>query len=465
MQVPQLDVSSRKAKRASMMGLVSPRDSHQAGMVNEDMLSWLAMEREMERQWKKLQEESFVTMLKRNQRIGQGNKESDRLTVGPYRGSRVKLSRLDSLEEHDDPTFINASYITDDYIAAAMPYNAATERDFWRMLLEHNVGMVVMLNRPCEQEKRPYWPKHVNEPVLYSDLVQVTMLEERYDRSISSYVRKFEISMRVEGMKCKEKTEKRDKTAKREKAKGGREQRKGRLGRHRKASETEHSTPTMGSWKKVHRERSKSEALDGAVQDLPAMVGVLDLDADSENSDSGSEDAKEELVVKHVVRHVQYDDWDDMRIPDDKETFVQLMHFVQKEYVDGGKNAPLVAHCFGGAGRTGTFLTIHITLQEMMRIGGKAINVLDLVGMMRNERAFLVQTQEQYKFCYRIILEFYESRRLFREGVLGGLQEKTKRAAPISRTPQRRSSGAEFLTPVKPVVKQQVQVIVDQNDE
>lgn len=51
-------------------------------------------------------------MLKRNQRIGQGNKESDRLTVGPYTGSRVKLSHLDSLEESDDPTFINASYIT-----------------------------------------------------------------------------------------------------------------------------------------------------------------------------------------------------------------------------------------------------------------------------------------------------------------------------------------------------------------
>ena len=60
-------------------------------------------------------------MLKRNQRIGQGNKESDRLTVGPYSGSRVKLSHLDSLEESDDPTFINASYITVHDIYSPLP--------------------------------------------------------------------------------------------------------------------------------------------------------------------------------------------------------------------------------------------------------------------------------------------------------------------------------------------------------
>lgn len=231
------------------------------------------------------------------------------------------------------------------------------------MLLEHNVSLVVMLNRPCEQEKRPYWPGECDQPVFYSNLVRVTMVEEKYDRSISSYVRKFEVSMRVEGMKCKEKT-----------AGQPEHPRPAQIGGRTTEDDTD---VIMGNWKPSHRQQANSEEGAGA--------GILD------NAEAVSAD-EEVPMVTHTVRHVQYDDWDDMRIPDDKETFVQLMHYVHEEH-GSGCHAPLVVHCFGGAGRTGTFLAIHISLQRMMRIGGKAINVLELLGMMRNERAFLVQTQ------------------------------------------------------------------------
>lgn len=232
------------------------------------------------------------------------------------------------------------------------------------MLLEHNVSMVVMLNRPCEQEKKPYWPEGCDQPVFYSNLVRVTMVEEKYDRSISSYVRKFEVSMRVEGMKCKE-TMAGQPVPPRPAQLGG--------------LTTEDDTDVvMGNWKRNHGQQANSEEGAGA--------GIALDNAETVSAD------EEVPLVTHTVRHVQYDDWDDMRIPDDKETFVQLMHYVHEEH-GSGCHAPLVVHCFGGAGRTGTFLAIHISLQRMMRIGGKAINVLELLGTMRNERAFLVQTQ------------------------------------------------------------------------
>lgn len=66
----------------------------------------------------------------------------------------------------------------------------------------------------------------------------------------------------------------------------------------------------------------------------------------------------------------------------------------------------------------------------------------------------LTLDQEQYKFCYRVILEFYESRRLFRDGVLDSLVHDASLPSHVL------SPETGGLTPVKPVVKQSVQVIV-----
>ena len=43
--------------------------------------------------------------------------------------------------------------------------------------------------------------------------------------------------------------------------------------------------------------------------------------------------------------------------------------------------------------------------QRTHLVGLQAVDIYQLLRMMRNERAFLVQTPEQYKFCYRVILE------------------------------------------------------------
>lgn len=72
---------------------------------------------------------------------------------------------------------------------------------------------------------------------------------------------------------------------------------------------------------------------------------------------------------------------------------------------------PIIAHCFGGVGRTGTFLLVHATYQKIKRIGGKAMEIENILALMRHKRANLVQTAEQYKFCYRMLLELYEGRR------------------------------------------------------
>ena len=57
----------------------SPREP----AVPDSLLTWLHIERRLEKEWNTLQEKSFSQMLKRQQLHGRGAKESDRATVGP----------------------------------------------------------------------------------------------------------------------------------------------------------------------------------------------------------------------------------------------------------------------------------------------------------------------------------------------------------------------------------------------
>jgi len=110
-------------------------------------------------------------------------------------------------------------------------------------------------------------------------------------------------------------------------------------------------------------------------------------------------------------------DWEDMRVPDDKSVFYQFMNMTLKQNEDHVRG-PMLVHCFGGVGRTGTFLVIHSAIEKMTRLGGKPVNVLDMLAMMRTDRSSLVQTPEQYKFCYRMIWQFSEDRKSFRSVLL-----------------------------------------------
>ncbi|XP_052834560.1 uncharacterized protein LOC106876748 [Octopus bimaculoides] len=119
------------------------------------------------------------------------NKKKNRfLNVLPFDHSRVKLDVID-----DDPytDYINANYIKGynqekEYIACQGPL-IHTVDDFWRMVWQENINLIVMLTL-CEENGKhkcyPYWPKKEKLKVISRDLLletDVVITHEYYNES------------------------------------------------------------------------------------------------------------------------------------------------------------------------------------------------------------------------------------------------------------------------------------------
>ena len=77
---------------------------------------------------------------------------------------------------------------------------------------------------------------------------------------------------------------------------------------------------------------------------------------------------------------------------------------------------PTVIHCSAGVGRTGTFCCLSNSIEQLNLAG--TVDVFSMVKEIRDQRAFSVQTPEQYQFCYTGIVEY-----VIRQKYLAGDQE------------------------------------------
>jgi len=64
-------------------------------------------------------------------------------------------------------------------------------------------------------------------------------------------------------------------------------------------------------------------------------------------------------------------------------------------------------HCIEGAGRTGVFVAISIIIERIIQ--ERAVDIFTTVKLLRMQRPNLVETREQYEFCYSAALEFISS--------------------------------------------------------
>nr|CAB3265301.1 receptor-type tyrosine-protein phosphatase kappa [Phallusia mammillata] len=83
---------------------------------------------------------------------------------------------------------------------------------------------------------------------------------------------------------------------------------------------------------------------------------------------------------------------------------VQLATKWQSECARNGDRGRVAVHCVAGAGRSGTFVACHNMCEQMRQ--EFSVDVFNIVQRLRNIRPQLVETLEQYRFCYEVGIEF-----------------------------------------------------------
>ena len=147
------------------------------------------------------------------------------------------------------------------------------------------------------------------------------------------------------------------------------------------------------------------------------------------------------------VSHFHYTEWPDHGTPGSTHVLRLLIHRMRKlqelraadvagsaaattttspagagaghdsQSASAGSEAPLVVHCSAGVGRTGVFCACDVLIRRIDAIlkhphkfdgnafAAKFLNIPSLIKFFRTQRVGMVQTREQYVFCFRLLAE------------------------------------------------------------
>uniref|UniRef100_A0A672LV46 Receptor-type tyrosine-protein phosphatase epsilon n=1 Tax=Sinocyclocheilus grahami TaxID=75366 RepID=A0A672LV46_SINGR len=107
-----------------------------------------------------------------------------------------------------------------------------------------------------------------------------------------------------------------------------------------------------------------------------------------------------------LVRQFHFHGWPEIGIPSDGKGMIDIIAAVQKQQQQSGNN-PIVVHlCLGGGGGGGTFIALSNILERVKAEG--LLDVFQTVKSLRTQRPHMVQTVEQYDFCYRVVQDFVD---------------------------------------------------------
>ncbi|XP_015275215.1 PREDICTED: receptor-type tyrosine-protein phosphatase alpha-like [Gekko japonicus] len=106
------------------------------------------------------------------------------------------------------------------------------------------------------------------------------------------------------------------------------------------------------------------------------------------------------------IRQFHFHGWPEVGIPSDGKGMINIIAAVQKQQQQSG-NHPITVHCSAGAGRTGTFCALGTVLERVKAEG--ILDVFQTVKSLRLQRPHMVQTLEQYEFCYKVVQEYIDA--------------------------------------------------------
>jgi len=115
---------------------------------------------------------------------------------------------------------------------------------------------------------------------------------------------------------------------------------------------------------------------------------------------------------ERTVWHLQYIEWPDHGVPATAKVFLELVEMIDMPH-HNPTGGPVVVHCSAGIGRTGTFCTVHATLEKYkLDVAGGVrkpkVNIVNTILHFRKQRPGMVQTKDQLIFCYNSVLEWLD---------------------------------------------------------
>ncbi|XP_039403673.1 FERM and PDZ domain-containing protein 2 [Mauremys reevesii] len=106
---------------------------------------------------------------------------------------------------------------------------------------------------------------------------------------------------------------------------------------------------------------------------------------------------------RRFVKHLQFTTWPDHGTPRLIEHLVKFIRYMRKIHQTG----PITAHCSAGIGRSGVLLCIDILLSCIEK--DLCFNVKQIVRELRHQRFGMIQTKDQYLFCYEVVLQVLQN--------------------------------------------------------
>ncbi|SAM08316.1 hypothetical protein [Absidia glauca] len=327
-----------------------------------------------------------------SQRIAQHRVNDQRnryMDIIPFDSNRVILGRSDlGPSGHPGDDYINASWIefnTDDttttrkrYIATQGPLSS-TCGDFWRMVLEQHVKVIVCLTPEVEKGRvkcAAYWPEGNDDVKQFEQRQQQQHQQQPRQQSVQhhSFINHFLSSKRSSSDKATTFTD-----------------------------SINDSSP--GRWL-IKVQNIQPEQLD---REAACILRQIQVSCYYQPPDS--KEMKE--MATSVVHQLHYLGWADHGIPQETETLLALVRLAN-QLQPTTDTPPMVVHCSAGCGRTGTFCVVDTGIEWLGKLKQQdqgtdqmAPQLIDPIFQMtdafRKQRTTMVQTPAQYMFCYLAI--------------------------------------------------------------
>ncbi|XP_072543257.1 receptor-type tyrosine-protein phosphatase N2 [Salminus brasiliensis] len=103
-----------------------------------------------------------------------------------------------------------------------------------------------------------------------------------------------------------------------------------------------------------------------------------------------------------TVTQFHFLSWMDQSVPESARTLLDFRRKVNKCY--RGRSCPIIIHCSDGSGRSGTYILIDMVLNKMAK-GAKEIDIAATLEHLRDQRAGMVHTKEQFEFALTAVAE------------------------------------------------------------